>query len=77
MTKYHCIGCNKEFTEGNNDIHSEYIDEYCRYLGYCDIKCWDKLPMVAKHEIAELALLKGSTHKIEHTFYIKNLKGYK
>jgi len=74
---YYCLGCNKEYIENNNDINSSFIDEYCRYLGYCTEKCWNELEDHEKHEVAELALLHGSTHKCEHKFYLKNLKGYK
>lgn len=74
---YYCIGCNHSYTERAKDIGSPYIEDYCRYLGYCGIKCWDKLDDEEKHEISEIALFKGSTHKVRHKFYLKNIKGYK
>jgi len=73
---YYCLGCNSEYTEKNNDINSSYIEDYCRYLGYCHVKCWDKLKPWEQHEVTEIALLYGSTHKCEHKFYLKNLEGY-
>ncbi len=74
---YYCIGCNKKYKESNNDIHSEYIEDYCRFLGYCDIKCWDKLTPFEKHETAELALLNGSLLKVKHKHLLQNVKNYK
>jgi hypothetical protein len=74
---YYCLLCNKEYIEGNNDINANYIEDYCRYLGFCNVDCWDELSQHEKHEIAEIALLNGSTQKVEHKFYLKNLKGYK
>lgn len=74
---YNCLLCNKEYNEQNNDINSGYIDEYCRYLGFCTEKCWDELSDIEKHDIADVAFLEGSTHKHEHKFYLKHLKGYK
>jgi hypothetical protein len=71
---YYCILCNKEYTEGNNDINANYMEDYCRYLGYCNIECWDQLSQYEKHETAELALLYGSTHKCDHKFYLKHIK---
>ena len=63
--------------ESNNDIHSEYIEEYCRFLGYHDITCWDKLTPFEKHETAELALLNGSILKVKHKHLLQNVKNYK
>ena len=74
---YYCIGCNSQYNEKNNDIHSRYIEDYCRFLGYCNINCWDKLTYFEKHETAELALLNGSILKVKHKHLLKNLKYYK
>ena len=74
---YNCLRCNKEYNEKNNDMYSNDIAEYCRYLGYCGEKCWDKLTDYEQHETAEEAFLTGSTHKHEHKFYLKNVKGYR
>ena len=74
---YYCIGCNKEYTEKNNDINAEYMEDYCRYLGFCNINCWNKLSDYEKWDHADAALLKGSITKHKHKFYLKNVKGYR
>jgi hypothetical protein len=74
---FNCIRCNKIYKEKELDIASPYLEDYCRFLGFCHIKCFDELSDEEQHEIAEIALFEGSTRKHRHKFYLKNIMGYK
>ena len=73
---FYCLGCNKPYMEKQTDIGSQYLEDYVRYLGFCHIDCFEKLPHHERHEHAELAILNGSVSKVKHKFYLKNIPNY-
>tara|TARA_R110000765_G_scaffold21_2_gene48 strand:+ start:962 stop:1258 length:297 start_codon:yes stop_codon:yes gene_type:complete len=72
----YCLGCNHSYTEKPNDINSKDLGDYCRYLGYCDIKCWDKIPHDLQLEMTAYAYTNGAKVKSNHKFFMENIKGF-
>ena len=72
----YCLKCNKKYTEKPNDINSLQMDQYCRYLGYCHENCFDKVSPDLQHDMTSYAYTDGCKVKLNHKFFMENVKGY-
>jgi len=72
----YCLSCNCKYTEEPKDIDSNDMKDYCKYLGYCKIKCWDKLPEDLQIDMTAYAYTHGAKVKTNHKFFMENIKGF-
>jgi|TARA_R110002020_G_scaffold91024_3_gene221322 hypothetical protein len=72
----YCLGCNCKYNEKPNDLYSDDIKDYCRYLGYCKEECWDKLPEDLQIDMTAYAYNNGAKVKSNHKFFMENIKGF-
>ena len=73
---FYCLSCNHKYQERSGDINSNDMEDYCRFLGYCGIKCWDKLPHDLQLDMTAYAYRNGSKVKSNHKFFMENVKGF-
>ena len=74
---WYCCKCDKQYNEKSNDIKSSNIEDYCRFLGYCEKDCWDKLPPEFQIFENHIARKKGDIVKRNHKWYLENVPNYK
>mgnify|MGYP003676464530 FL=1 len=72
----YCLACNCKYSEKPEDLYSNKMQDYCRYLGYCKEKCWDNLPEDLKIDMTSYAYTHGAKVKTNHKFFMENIKGY-
>ena len=72
----YCLACNCKYTEQQGDINGDDMEEYCRYLGFCDIKCWDKIPNDLQHDLTSYTYTNGCKVKSNHKFFCENIAGF-
>ena len=68
MSEYfECRRCKTEYiSNSHHDDKPTDINKYHRYLGYCTLKCWDKLTNGEKREDLRFASIYKDTKKREH-----------
>ena len=75
--QFYCRCCNNVYKEDHKDIIAENMEDYCHYLGYCNLKCFKKLPRAIQIDKINSARLKGDISKRRHAWYHKNIKNFK
>ena len=43
-----CMCCDKEYSHNLSDKKSKHIEDYCKYLGCCNTKCYNTLSHTEK-----------------------------
>ena len=68
MSEYfECRRCKTEYiSNGNHDDKPTDIKKYHRYLGYCSLKCWNKLTNGEKMHDLRFASIYKDTKKREY-----------
>ena len=75
--EFTCLTCNKSYNSNTDkDSASEDLNDYSRYLGYCGVKCFDKLSKKGKNRAFLLGLFKGDELKLIHHIGKKYIPGY-
>jgi len=74
---FNCCGCNTEYEESPGDDASTDPSYYCKFLGYCDIKCFNKLSTERQWTLYHHAYKNGDIIKRNHKWYLKNIPGYR
>lgn len=46
-----CMNCHCDYKHNEDTLYSEDIKEYCKYLGCCKEKCWNKLPRRQRNDL--------------------------
>ena len=46
-----CMCCDKDYQHNHSDKKSKHIEDYCKYLGCCNIKCYDTLSHTQKRNL--------------------------
>ena len=66
--EYHlCRGCDKKYEEAPHMKKSKKMEHYVKsYLGFCRIKCWDKLTNRQKAQENMLVHIHGTVRKDNH-----------
>jgi len=66
--EYHlCRGCDKKYEEAPHMKKSKKMEHYVKsYLGFCGIKCWDKLTNRQKAQENMLVHIHGTVRKDNH-----------
>ena len=70
----YCLGCNCKYNEKLNDIDSNEMENYCRYLGFCNEACWDKVPDDLKNNLTSYTYTNGAKVKSNHKFFMENIR---
>ena len=74
---YYCITCNHTYNEKAGDVHSDNIQDYCRFLGFCGGDCFLDLPDDMQQNQMNFAYEKGDLLKRRHQFYHKQIPSFK
>lgn len=69
--EYHlCRMCEKKYEEKPTDKLSNQLGHYLKaYMGFCDIKCWNKLTLPQKAHEKLILGVHGTTRKDNHFKY--------
>ncbi len=63
MEYYECRNCNTQYETHKEHGKSQNLDQYIKYLGFCNNKCWDKLDQGEKDKELMFAYIYGDTRK--------------
>ncbi len=47
--KKKCIKCEKDYEHEQRIVNSNKMEDYCRYLGCCNIKCYNNLSLAERN----------------------------
>ncbi len=66
--EYHlCRGCDKKYEEAPHMKKSKKMEHYVKsHIGYCGMKCWDKLTNRQKAQENMLVHIHGTVRKDNH-----------
>jgi len=65
--EYHkCRACEKQYETEKKDGDSEMMNKYIKWLGFCDIKCWDKLTDDQQTNECIFAYIHGDIRKLNN-----------
>ena len=76
-TEFYCCDCNHRYEETPGDKASNDLKHYCKFLGYCGEKCFNKLTDSEQFELCHYAYLNGDKIKRNHKWYMTNIPNYK
>ena len=71
MEYFECRNCNDQYESHKNHGKSEILDQYTKYLGFCNIKCWDDLDEGEKNKELMFAYIYGDSRKRNNFKIIK------
>ena len=68
IMEYHlCRHCDKKYEEQPHHKKSRKMEDYVKsYLGFCGMKCWDKLSNFQKAQENMIVNIHGTTRKDNH-----------
>jgi len=73
---FYCLNCNHSYKELPDDIKSNDLNLYSRYLGFCHQECFNSLSESLQKEHLEYAYTNGDKIKRQHKWFIKNIPKY-
>jgi hypothetical protein len=71
--EFYCLKCHKIYKEKDTDISSKWMEDYVRYMGYCDLKCFDNLDQTEKVFRLDNVYRYLDVGKRKHKWYMKNI----